>query len=218
MIYSVTVKVEGETFVKQPYSLAVGVYNISVKCNEKKTVNELNIQRKVHNYDEFIPLMIPGNHIHTLNIPYNPYHQEIIALLQHLESLGSFWFCLKKIYWDDPNVEWIPENEEEKGKVKINNVKFHEEYDNTPIEMSPLLLKEIIDLQDLYKHLVLPLAFYREGRNEFRSQRYVNAYFNFFFYLEDLYGRGKTNNTQLEQAFKQSIQFLKWTLLSRQIF
>jgi len=46
--------------------------------------------------------------------------------------------------------------------------------------------------------------FERDGMNEFHSLRYIQAYYNFYFVLEDLYGEGKTQNKDVEQKFKSN--------------
>ncbi|POZ87766.1 MULTISPECIES: hypothetical protein [Petrotoga] len=60
--------------------------------------------------------------------------------------------------------------------------------------------------KEIYEHLIIPLSFYQEGRNEFELKRYINAYYNFYFYLEDLYGNGKTKNYQIRREFLKSNQ------------
>jgi hypothetical protein len=45
------------------------------------------------------------------------------------------------------------------------------------------------------------MAFFREGVNDFRGFRYVNAFHNLYFFLEDLFGSGKTKNKQVEASF-----------------
>ena len=55
---------------------------------------------------------------------------------------------------------------------------------------------------------MVPKAFYKEGINEFTSRRYINAFYNFYFILEDIYGEGKTKNKDIVEAFKQSSEFV----------
>lgn len=45
--------------------------------------------------------------------------------------------------------------------------------------------------------------------NEYRSFRYINAFFNFYFFIEDLYGGGKTKNYHVEENFKRSIHIIE---------
>ncbi len=42
---------------------------------------------------------------------------------------------------------------------------------------------------------------------EFNSFRYINAFYNFYFVIEDLYGKGKTKNFGIEKEFKKNKTF-----------
>jgi len=81
-----------------------------------------------------------------------PYHDDIIDLIKQIESLGSFWFHIKKIYWGEPEIIWVPENKEEAKLIHnsgANNIKFTQQYDIAPLEMRPDILKEIIEKRDI---------------------------------------------------------------------
>jgi len=207
MIFQVKVKFQGDTYVKLPYELNIEPYKITIKCNDKKIVNEIIVQRKIIDYENYMPKFETLEpHKHSLKISEGPYFDEILNLLQTIESLGSFWFRVEKIHWDSPERKWIPENDEEKEKIKITNINFKKEYQKKLIEMHPSVLSQIIELRDDYKHMIIPMAFYREGCNDFKSFRYVNAFMNFYFYLEDLYGNGKTKNYHVKHEFIKSKQ------------
>jgi hypothetical protein len=62
-----------------------------------------------------------------------------------------------------------------------------------------------------YDQLTVPMSFYREGLNEYRGQRYITSFFNFYFIVEGLFGRGKTKNYQIEHEFKKSAG-LRWAV------
>jgi len=207
MLYQISVKYEGDSYIKSPFELNLEPFKISVVCDKNKIVNELIISKKLTDYEKYLPkLKTEEPHKHSLNITSGPDFEDIISLIQTIESLGSFWFRVKKIYWETPKRDWIPENDEERKRIQVTGIKFKQEYPKIPIELSPRLLTEMVILRDNYKHLIIPMAFYREGRNEFSSFRYVYAFINFYFYLEDLYGFGKTKNIQVEKQFIKSEQ------------
>ncbi len=211
MIYQLKVKMEGNTYIKKPYKMKVGNYLVSVENDKKNYVTFLTIGRRIKDYKEYLPkITVKEDSTPHIHIPVVPYYDDIIDLIKHIESLGSFWFQIKKIYWGEPEIIWVPENKEEAKLIhdsSANNIKFTQQYDTAPLEMRPDILKEIIEKRDMYEHLIIPLSFYREGRNEFELKRYINAYYNFYFYLEDLYGNGKTKNYQIRREFLKSNQF-----------
>jgi hypothetical protein len=210
MLYQISVKAEINCYSKS-LKLIIDPYIIKINTDDKDIINELCIQRKVSNYESYLPKFIPGSkelHINpTFDFPHNPYYQEIIELLQHIESLGSFWMEVKRIYWNNLKVSWIPENEEEAKKIKIHDVEYNEGHNIPPKMFNPKTLIELVKLKDKYTHLVIPMAFFREGMNEYQSQHYINAFHNFYYYLEDLYGGGKTKNRQVVDNFKKSSHF-----------
>lgn len=166
------------------------------------------ISRKIEKFEDDLPNFskIKNGEYH-LYIPVSSFHDDIIELAKHIESLGSFWFSIRKINWEEPEIIFIPENEEEKRIIEkrgVNNFKSFQKYRPSLIEMNPRVLKEVIENQEMYEHLVIPLSFYREGRNEYIQKRYINAFYNFYFFLEDLYGNGKTKNKQIREEFLKS--------------
>jgi len=212
MIYQLTVKYHGYTFIKSQFNLVFEPYTIIVECDTNKIVDKLIIQRKITDYEKYLPkLETLEPHKHSLTIPESPYFDEIMNLLQTIESFGGFWFRVTKIDYDFPKREWLPENENEKKLIKILNIGFAKEYNKTPIEMTPRILFEIINSREKFKHLIIPMSFIREGRNDFESFRYINAFINFYFYLEDLYGQGKTKNYLVEDEFMKS-KHIKYAL------
>ena len=208
MLFQITVKFEGDTYIKNHYTLEFDKYKMFVLSDKNKIVNELIIQRNVDDYEKYLYKFVTVQQgEHELSIPKNPYYPEMIKLLQTIESIGSFWLGVKKIHWDNPTKAWIPETKSEEEKIKVIDFELNKKYESRQHEMTPQKISEIISLKEDFKHLIIPMAFFREGRNEYRSFRYINAFFNFYFYLEGLYGKGKTKNYQVKKAFEESEQF-----------
>ncbi len=81
MIYQVAVDVRGDTFVKVPYELDIDEYKIKVDCNEGGKVTQLTIQKRVSNYDNYIPvanLSKTGHNPYSVYVPENPHYDDII--------------------------------------------------------------------------------------------------------------------------------------------
>ena len=75
------------------------------------------------------------------------------------------------------------------------------------MRFGPPLVASLIGKRDKLNYLVIPMSFYREGVRDYDVHRYVSAFFNFYFFLEGLYGGGKTKNPQVLMAFRSSAQF-----------
>ena len=154
----------------------------------------------------------------TIRIKSDPGVREaLLREFQELESLLSFNTkgCLKSIGWDAPTQDIIPETEDEKRQVNLSGVRRKKAYTERPADLDQGQFDTIIRTKHLYVSLVVPKAFYREGMNEFNSLRYINAFYNFYFVLEDLYGEGKTRNKDVIEAFtcsQQLREFIEWNM------
>jgi len=140
-------------------------------------------------------------------------YKELTRDFQELESILSFDTngCLKSIDWDEPEREWIPETEEEKSRVNVHKIHFKKEYPDKTSSLDDKTFGTIVQTRHHYASLILPKAFFREGINEFHRRRYINAFYNLYYVLEDLYGQGKTRNKDICQAFKDSSEFRSFT-------
>ena len=139
-------------------------------------------------------------------------YENIISEFQELESILSFNSNnLEKIYWESPDLNFIYESEEEKQKVKVQGWKFENEYINPPFYADEQYFKTVIETKNRYSSLTIPKAFWREGINEFSSFRYINAFYNFYFILEGLYGNKKTINKHVAAEFEKSSEFREFT-------
>ncbi|TET71793.1 MAG: hypothetical protein E3J56_06265 [Candidatus Aminicenantes bacterium] len=143
---------------------------------------------------------------------------ELIAELkkefQQIESdltfLGS---NLKRIHWEKPEEKIITETDEEREKVAINSIYEEGKYPDEPTNISEDTLRSIIEQKDIYNSLVIPKAFFREGINHFKLFDYIDAYYDFYYVFEGLYGAGKHGNNLLKQLkndkeFRKIIDFV----------
>lgn len=208
MLYQITVKTDADSIYHQPYRLEVDHFILDVILGQNKMVEALNIALRIKNYQDFLPEVSSNieSRVTQIKLRDSSLSFPLIDLAQHIESLGSFWFGIKKIYWENPKRRWVAETpQEEKDLALMINDFQTESHENICYrEMSPEMLESLIKNRHLHRNLVLPMSFYREGCNEFNSKRYASSFINFYFYLDDLYGQGKTKNKEVENLFKSS--------------
>ncbi|MBD2569345.1 hypothetical protein [Anabaena lutea] len=208
MLYQITVKVEADSIYHHPYKLEVDHFILDVILNQDKVVEALNIAMRVNNYQGFLPAISSDieSQITQIELRDSSLYFLLIDLAQHIEALGSFWFGIGKIYWENPRRAWVAETPEEEHDLDLSLNHFQQDsYENKCyIEMEPEMLYSLIKNRHIHRNLVLPMSFYREGCNEFTSRRYTTSFINFYFYLDDLYGQGKTKNREVENLFKSS--------------
>lgn len=129
-----------------------------------------------------------------------------------LESMFAFPKpFLRKIYWENPKQEFIPETEEEKSIIieesKVAGAEWRLSYPNDYSLLQKDYFIELMITRNKYTELMIPKVFFREGVNEFKAFRYINAFYNFYFIIEDLCGGGKAKNEHVEGEFKKSKEF-----------
>jgi len=141
----------------------------------------------------------------------------LVAEFQALESRLSFDTsgALRRIVWSDEKTELLPETEEEAAQAHIRSFHFKREYPKTKVILSEEDLRTLLDTKARYSSLVILESFFREGQNEYAEFKYINAFHNFYYIIEDLYGEGKTKNRDVANALKASKEFrsiMKWAL------
>ena len=220
MKYSLECGVDGKVMIGVTIQVAMGTKDFILIPDEQGWLSSIKIIAKVAEPQEFHPRIEPGEGRvkAKIIIKRDPgLRQELIREFQELESIFSFDTngALKSIRWDEPKEEVIPETDEEKTRVSVSGFHFKKEYPDYHTKLDEKTFERIVQTKQLYISLVVPKAFYREGINEFHLRRYINAFYNFYFVLEDLYGQGKTKNKDVISAFKNSTEFkeyLEWVI------
>ena len=81
---------------------------------------------------------------------------------------------------------YIPESEEEEKKFNVTDITVHHHYPEPQrTKLTADVFKEIIQQKSKDESLKVVKLFHREGVREFHSLRYIQAYYNFYFVLED---------------------------------
>jgi len=222
MLYRITVSVQGGAWVKTSYPLNILDYHLQVNADDEGRVTEMSIETRVCDYQTVIPTLQPGAGTEeqpcTIRTPANPYHEDLIALTQYIESIGSFWFQIGEINWSEPKVEWVPESEEEEQALSVISLhRYSKGYPDNPVEMHPSHLAHVIARRRELEYLTIPMAFFRQGQNDHRAFRYISAFYNYYFFIESLYGHGKSKNYHVKRAFRKSPQLRRAMARSLQV-
>ncbi len=205
MKVSLKCKIRTDSRSRGDVSLELPLGLLTFHADSSFRVTHVSISRHAEITPEDLPKVTtlePGRH--EITIPRQPIVEELRAALQAIEGFGSIFLGIQKIEWENPEISWTPESDSEKGAVELLSISSDREYapDVVPIDQNSIRLA--VELYQKNPRLIVPMAFYREGSNEYRSFRYINAFYNWYFVLEDLYGKGKTKNKDVEKAFLAS--------------
>jgi len=142
-------------------------------------------------------------HIHIPAPHFLLVQQEVRAIEVLLSVFG-----LHSIDLINFSTEWIPENDSDKMKLKINHFETSREKMMTsdlPVLPYDLLARSIIAAEDAID-IEVSLSFFRKGLIDMSEERYIEAFYDYYFFLESFFGEGKTRNRAVKEAFKKSEQ------------
>jgi len=221
MKFSLECDVDSRINIPKILSRKIGKKEFIFNHNKDMLLNKIKIIVTVDNPDKFYSKIEKNatgkaDWNFTINRDKEIY-DELIEDFKQLESQLAFCGSLKKIMWHSPKEEIICETEEEKQSVNIFGSNFKQEYPDPIQHLDEKSFTDIIETKDKYSLLTIPKAFWREGNNDFKRFRYINAFFNFYYILEGLYGNGKSKNSAIEKEFINSsefCEFVNWFLES----
>jgi len=130
--------------------------------------------------------------------------EELLLDLQAVESTFGYFFNLRRISWRFAKVNIICEAPEEEAQVGVTNWLLKTEILDIPTEFDADRFHAALDGALKARDLASTMAFYREGLNDLRDLRYINAFFNFYFVLEGMYSGGKWKTDAVKSEFKKS--------------
>lgn len=142
--------------------------------------------------------------------PHLPFIQMQLQTLQGALSL----FGLKRIDWERFEIEWFPDNDEEKENLKLFSYK-REPRSLEPHEIRQLpvdiIARAALSEPDLYGIKTI-LNFFRRGRASFFEKEYISSIYQFYFIIESLYADGKFRRKGTVKSMLESKEFMQCLL------
>ena len=213
MRFIVTCDVEAEIILPRRLQLQQGDRTLELEISHDHRWNLLRVTSPVRYQKRFKWGMEPVPEPRAANAaPFKAHcefdkelFESIIADIQALESNLALFFPVKRIDWGHPvlNVEFESNDRRDPAWGNLEN--FHVNPKARPSVKANEQSFVQLTFQGLASHHLTTIAsFWREGENEMFSGRFINAFYNFYFVLEGLYGNGKWNNREIEAEFKSS--------------
>jgi hypothetical protein len=99
---------------------------------------------------------------------------------------------------------WLPENDQEKAQLQL------ESFEQTRKEFAPHELKEFpfnLVAQSVLaagrsRDIEVALSFHRKGKQDIREERFIEAYYDFYFMIESMFGKGKFKKDAIIESFR----------------
>jgi len=209
MKFKMECEVQCNTLIKEEIQITNEERTYIFYPNEEGLISKIAIISPVIEPAKFYSSLKPANEpgITELNLKFDKeLYESAVKEFQELESLMALELNMKNIRWDSPTYELIFDTEDEARNTGI--ISWHEEDENEEylVEVSRETLEDLIKRKHKLASIIIPLSFYREGTIEAYAKKYINAFFNFYFILEGMYGRGKSKNYEVENQFKNSVR------------
>lgn len=167
--------------------------------------------------DDAIPTMTPVNagpakfHINVPSLG----SAALRARIRTMEGLLSL-YGVRGIDLEHFQRRWIAESAEEEARLDIRS--FTASRVSVPDSELPLTPVDVVARAVLVSpdalELEIPLNFFRRGQLDMVEERYIEAFYDFFFVLETLYGGGKSKTAALAAEFKTSADLTQAILAS----
>ena len=134
-----------------------------------------------------------------------PHYKAIRSQLRTLQGLLGL-FGLQSIDLDTPEVEWIPDSDEERESLPLFS--FQSEPGSLPDDaIGPVsfdLLARSIIAAESAAEIEVPLNFFRRGIRDMQARDYIEAIYDFYFVLETVFAGGKFRSNAVLQEFQKS--------------
>ncbi|MFC1495194.1 hypothetical protein ACFL6W_07935, partial [Thermodesulfobacteriota bacterium] len=144
-----------------------------------------------------------------LTIPSIPYWDDIVSDIRTFEGALSIW-GVREINIEEHEIVWIPESDSDKEKmqlysfqIKKNKMKKEDDYMD-PLDM---FIRTILGAEELRVEEI-PMNFYRRGRNNLFEERYIDAIYDFFFVIENLFAGGEFKQKKVIQKLTSCNELL----------
>lgn len=129
-------------------------------------------------------------------------HQRLLKALQGVESEVAFLIDgLDRLRWDTLTEERIPQSDAERDMLSIPSMRRDIGIRHHNDLLKPDHVQELFIRFPYPPELAIPKAFFREGMAEFRQERYLQAFWSFYFVLEGLHGNGRSSEREVVNAF-----------------
>jgi len=128
--------------------------------------------------------------------------ERLTSALQMIESRLSFMSTsIERVRWHEPEESLIPETPEEEVRVSLSSISVKTGSRRRPQLLTENRFNDTVRTLDRFSELNILQSFSREGFNFLDNGQFVQAFYSYYFVIEDLYADGKTGEKPVMTAF-----------------
>lgn len=208
MRYCLTAEVHGNLYIKGNNQYERNRISFEFITDDNNKVNQILVSTKVPDEKvlKFRSTISAGTGKSKFHINiggdreiYNILLNELQALESNIAFLSNG--ALKKINWLDIKSEVIPENDEESELLAVSSIKKNVKYNIPSFTLEETKFSDFLQIAPHFNDLLIPKAFWREGLNYFEKFQYIQAFYNYYYVIEDFYAGGKTGMKEVLKNF-----------------
>jgi len=195
-----TFSAAGNLALSEQWPLQVGPYWLEWQTNDG-LVTGVTASKSISEEDT-LPTISTGHgrikaHIHA---GFHPSHSQLESDLRLIQGALSL-FASISIDFSSQKTEWIAEFEEEESKIELYSISAEEDRSHLQeplhldFEWVALAVAAVGDIQDLE----IPLSFLRRGGECISQGRFIEGFYNLFFYFETQFAAGLSNPKRVKQ-------------------
>jgi hypothetical protein len=223
MQFRLIAKVDGNIHIPQPISVRRERLVFEFRTDKSGRIVEVAVSMQVptEKIEKFRSTIGPGEGGSAATFKIggdSEIYQQLVAELQLLESNLAFATvgALERIEWNSPKQEFIAENLGEQKLISVRGYEIREKYPPNSASLKPDQLAGLVTKAPQYRALEIPKAFWREGINHFTNFQYIQAFYSYYFIIEDFYAGGKSGKKAVLQEFAKSSEFAEIAEISLQ--
>lgn len=103
----------------------------------------------------------------------------------------------------------VPETPEEEARVQVWNLSLKKSIPRQNVLIKEDTFKTLVLSAPRFDSLAVATGFWREGGNQLEDKSYIQAFYSFFFVIEDLFADGRTSEKEVLKVFSKSQNFCK---------
>jgi hypothetical protein len=174
--------------------------------NEQRLLSQLSVEVSVPDENDWPSLNRANLRESVAHLTFTyPRYEDIRKRVRFLESAMGL-YGVEQINLEEPAVEWTPESPEEQARLPVQGYKRQRmppDLNGMPVVTLSLIAQSLFAYEEAL-HLEPGLSFVRRALVAIREERFIDAIYNAYFYLESTLGNGKTKTRAIATQFRRS--------------
>lgn len=195
--------VEGQFRLTSARTIVLDPALVSVELSPENVLKKLIVTYKLPK-DAELPAIsgsqVDGVKLHV-RFPSYEFSEHAVGIAKNLKDNLSV-FGVHEVDTENFEIEWIPENQEDKKRLVANNVRTSYGVPNAAFAMwRRSFFRQALMLENGGPTFRTQLSFFRSAFREYKLFNYAASFMHFFFFIESLYGDNAVKSRPLAASF-----------------